>query len=235
MRARARIGVGGLVLAGLAAGLLSWWSHVPQEARVRKTIVTTVQNETPASFYVTGTMEMTATVSVDSSALFTPGWLTLMLRTTNPAVVPLARGSATATIRVPGRVSYGFPIQALTPDKIEVGDDGRIGVALPVLRIHSVEPDLAQLQMKTETAGWMRLFASGAPTEVRDRALASVEQALRRQAETHLRSATQPRTNTARALASLLTPPLQAAGMNTPQFRIRIGDDLVLAPHSSAP
>ncbi len=235
MTARIRIAVGALALVALGAGVILWWTSMPPEARVRKTIVTTVQNETPASFYVTGTMDMTATVSVDSSALVTPGWLTLMLRTTNPAVLPLARGSATATIRVPGRVSYGFPVEALTPDKIEVDDDGRIRVALPRLRIHSVEPDLAHLQMKTETAGWMRLFASGAPTEVRDRALASVEQAFRRQAEAHLHAATQPQTNTARALRRLLTAPLQAAGVDDPQFRIRIGDDLVLVPQTSEP
>jgi len=36
--------------------------------------------------------------------------------------------------------------------------------------------------------------------------------------------------NTARALEAMLRPPLKAAGVDTPRFRIRVGEQLVLQP-----
>jgi hypothetical protein len=218
-----------VVLVGLAGAAVLWWTSGPPLARVQRTVITTVQEEAQASFYVTGTLEMGATVSVDSSAYLTPDWLTVVLRNTNPAMVPLTRGSTTATVRIPGRVSYGFRVQNLTPEMIDVSEDGTIGVTIPALEIHSVEPDLTQLEVRTASEGWMRLFGSDTHTDVRDKALAGVEGAFRAQARRHLDTATQPRTNTARALQTLLRAPIEAAGIPDPQFRIRIGDDLVLS------
>jgi len=57
-----------------------------------------------------------------------------------------------------------------------------------------------------------------------------VEGAFRTQAERHLQSATQPRVNTARALKAMLTPPLRAAGVDDPRFRMRVGKQLTLTP-----
>jgi hypothetical protein len=57
-----------------------------------------------------------------------------------------------------------------------------------------------------------------------------VRGAFRTQAKERIASATQPRVNTARALEKMLRPPLVAAGVEDPQFRIRIGDRLSLQP-----
>lgn len=224
-----RFVVATVVLVGLAGLGILWWTSGPSLARVQQTVITTVQEEAQASFYVTGTTQMTTTVSVDSSAYLTPDWLTVVLRHTNPATLPLTRGSTTATVRVPGRVSYGFRVQNLTPEMIDVGEQGTVRVTIPALEIHSVEPDLTQLEVRTASEGWMRLFGSETHTNVRAQALAGVEAAFRSQARTHLDTATQPRTNTARSLQSLLRAPLEAAGISDPQFRIRVGDDLVLS------
>jgi hypothetical protein len=57
-----------------------------------------------------------------------------------------------------------------------------------------------------------------------------VQALLRAQAERHLETSVQPAVNTAEALQALLTPPLQAAGLEAPRFRFRVGPDLTLEP-----
>jgi hypothetical protein len=76
----------------------------------------------------------------------------------------------------------------------------------------------------------MRVFPSDVHGAVRQEALAGVKAAFRTQAERHLAGATQPRVNTARALRALLTPPLQAAGVEAPRFRMWVGEHLTLTP-----
>jgi hypothetical protein len=75
----------------------------------------------------------------------------------------------------------------------------------------------------------MQLFGSQEEQAQRD-ALGGVRDALRRQGQAHLNTATQPRVNTAQALEKLLRPVLRAAGVPNPQFRFEIGDELVLQP-----
>jgi hypothetical protein len=76
----------------------------------------------------------------------------------------------------------------------------------------------------------MRVFPSEVNEEVRKRALAGVRGAFRAQADARISTATQPRVNTARALEKMLRPPLAAAGLEDPSFRIRVGDRLSLQP-----
>lgn len=214
----------------MAVALVVWWDPGPSESAVRRTVLTTVQEEAPASFLVTGTLDISVTVRVDSSQYVTPDWLTYVVGQTQPSLLSLLEGSSQTQVRVPGRVSYGFEVQALTAQMITVEDDGVVAVDLPALTVHSVEPRLSRLRVRTSTRGWMRVFPSEVRADVRKRALDSVREAFRRQAEARIQTATQPRVNTARALQKMLTPPLQAAGLDEPRFRIRVGEQLTLEP-----
>jgi hypothetical protein len=225
-----RIGAGAVLVLVLGSAVFWLWPRGPSEEQVRRTVVTTIEKEAPASFLVTGTLTLNVEARVDSSDYLTPDWLTGMLRHAQPGVAPLLRGSAQARVRVPGRVSYGFDVRMLSPSMIEVGPEGRVLVGVPALSVHSVSPDLAKLEVKGGTEGWMYFFPSEAREDVRRQALSGVEEAFRRQAERRIRSATQPRVNTARALEAMLTPALKTAGIGAPRIRIRVGERLVLEP-----
>lgn len=226
---RTAIGIG--LLGGLLlATAVALWQWGPSEATVRRTVITTIQDEAPASFLVTGTLDLTVKVRVDSSQFLTPSWLTFLMEQAQPASLALIQGGAETRIQVPGTVSYGFDVRALTPSMVTVEEDGRVGVALPPLSVHSVEPTLSEMEVRTRTSGWMRVLPSDAPEAVRTQAFEAVEKAFRTQAERRIESATQPRVNTARALKAMLRPPLKAAGVGSPRFRIRIDDDLVMQP-----
>lgn len=232
MLKRTRIVFGTGLLIGLlvAVGIALWWGQGPSESHVRKTVITTVQKEAPASFLVTGTIHISTTVAIDSSDYVTPDWLTHVLGQTQPTVLSLLKGGSRTEVRVPGRISYGFDVRSLTAEMISVERGGVIAVDLPELSVHSVEPELSQLQVRSSTDGWMRVFPSSVREDVRKRALAGVEEAFRTQAQARLRSATQPRVNTARALEKMLTPALKAAGIEDPRFRMQLGDRLSLSP-----
>ncbi len=230
MSSTLRAAIGGGLVVGLVLIAVVLWGQGPSDATVRRTVITTIQDEAPASFLVTGTLDVSVTVRVDSSQFLTPSWLTYLLEKTQPSALPLVQGGSETRVRVPGTVSYGFDVQTLTPSMITVQEEGLVGVALPALTVHSVEPDLAKLEVGTQTAGWMRVLPSDLPEAVRTQALTAVEGAFRAQAERRIDTATQPRVNTARALEAMLRPPLKAAGVDTPRFRIRVGEKLVLEP-----
>jgi hypothetical protein len=200
-----------------AAGVLLWSRWEPPrltEREVRETVYTTIQREAGASFYVTGYIETVATMVVEDTRVLLPRMLDIRLGTTR------------ATVRVPGRVSYGFDAVHLRPEMIRVREN-EIEVQVPELAIYSAEPDLARLEVRTDV-GWTRLPSSG--QEAEHRALRQVNQALRQQGEAHLQGSTQPRVNTARALNTLLTPVLRSAGVPEPRLRFRIGGDLIVEP-----
>ncbi|MFB6271363.1 MAG: DUF4230 domain-containing protein [Salinibacter sp.] len=230
MSSTVRAAIGGGLIAGLLLVAVVLWSRGPSDASVRRTVVTTIQDEAPASFLVTGTMDLTVTVRIDSSQYLTPAWLTSLLQATQTGASSLVEGGAQAQVRVPGTVSYGFDVGALTSSMITVGANGLVGVDLPSLSVHSVEPKLGQLKVRSQTSGWLQVLPSDVPEAVRTRALGDVQNAFRTQAQRHLDTATQPRVNTARALKAMLRPPLKAAGVEAPRFRIRVGERLVLRP-----
>lgn len=204
-----------LLALGVAVGL--WWKAPGlTEEEVQRAVVTTIQREVPASFFVTGVIEATATTTVRNTKYLLPDLLGLNLGTTQ------------ATVRMPGRISYGFDAAVLRPEMIRLGDDDVVEVTLPELRIHAVEPDLSAMEVQT-TVGWARLHSSSGQ-RVEQQAMEHVQRGLRRQGQDHLQRSTQPRLNTARALEKLLTPVLQAAGMAEPRFRFQIGPHLVLTP-----
>ena len=228
MTAPVRAAIGGGLVVGIVLVVGLFWGKGPSEATVQRTVITTIQDEAPASFLVTGTMELSVTVRIDSSQYLTPSWLTYLLETTQPSALALVQGGAQTQVRVPGTVAYGFDVRALSPSMISVQRDGLVGVTLPSLSVHSVEADLGRLEVRSETSGWLHVLPSDVPEAVRTRALGAVQGAFRVQAERRLRSASQPRVHTARALKAMLRPPLTAAGIQEPRFRIRVGEDLVL-------
>lgn len=203
-----------------AAGLILLLRGLPEPPRiseqdVRDAMVTTIERESPEAFLVTGRLDLTVRTRVENSRVLLPG------------IVGLHLGTTSATVRVPGRVSYGFHVDSLKPNMIRMLDDGVVEIRLPPLAVYSTEPDLSRLEVETER-GWARLGTG--VDHVERRALTIVEGAMRRQALDHLRTSYQPRVNAGRALDRLLTPVLQGLGMTDPEFRVRLGEDLVILP-----
>ena len=203
-----------LVGAALALALTVGVPRVT-EGEVREAVFSTIEREAPEAFVITGTLELQVSTLIEDS------------RVLLPSILGLSLGTARATIRLPGRVSYGFPADSLRPGMVELTGDGRIEVRLPALSVYSVEPDLALMEVETRR-GWARL--PGTAEEVERQAIAVIEGAFRRQATAHLSSSYQPRINSARALQRLLSPALQGLGMAEPVFRFRVGDDLIVEP-----
>ena len=185
------------------------------EREVREAIRTTVERESPEAFLVTGRLELTVTTQIEDSRVLLPGVLGLDL------------GTSRATVRLPGRVSYGFAADSLAPGMIRFTEDGVIEIELPTLEIYSAEPDLAVMEVETER-GWARL--PGVAKGAERRAIGVIEGAMRRQGQAHLSSSDQPRINTARALERLLSPILRGLGMAEPVFRFRLDEDLIVEP-----
>ena len=210
-----------LALAALGAiGIVALLRTIPgpptlTEDQVREALVATIQRESPEAFLVTGRLELTVTTRVANSKVLLPGILGLNL------------GTASATVRVPGRVSFGFEADSLKPEMVRLLEDGAVELRLPALAVYAVEVDLSRLEVETER-GWARLESE--EEDVEQRALTIVEGAMRRQALSHLRSSYQPRINAGRALERLLSPALRGLGMTDPEFRIRLGEDLVILP-----
>jgi hypothetical protein len=209
--------VAGLLLA-VGALLIVLWLLRPRwdETVIRQSVITTIQSEAPASFYVTGVLRLAATSEVaDTRVLF-------------PDLLPLNLGTTRATVRLPGSVAYGFDVSALAPANVTFREDGVIEVTLPDLRVFSVEPDLSAMEIQTDV-GWARTHAGSGQTATQA-AIALAQDVLRQQAESHLSTSDQPRINTATALKDVLTPVLRSAGLDDPQFSFRIGPHLVMQP-----
>jgi hypothetical protein len=214
-----RIWIALLLLALLVAGgvlVVLVQRAVPRlsEREVRESVVATLMREADTSFVVTGYLDLVVTTRAEDTRILLPNLLDLRLGTTR------------ATVRVPGRVSYGFDLSLLDPETIRLAGD-TVEVRVPELSVYSAEPALAELEVETST-GWARHPVTA--REAERRAVQHLTQALRDQGEAHLADAVQPRVNTARTLERLLAPTLRAQGIAEPRFRIRIGDDLAIVP-----
>lgn len=203
------IATGALLLIG-AVGLFLW-SNRPRitEAEIRQAVYATIQRETPESFLITGAIEVTATTRVQNTRILLPG------------VVGIDLGTTAATVRVPGRVSYGFDVRNLTPAMIRLIGNDTIEVTVPEPLLYSIEPNLEQMEVETQR-GWLRL-SQRTVDDVRERAIMLIQSTMRTQGEAHLAGSAQPRINTADALYEMLRPVLLATGMENPQIRFRIG------------
>ena len=147
---------GALVILVVAAVAIFWIQRATprlSERQVRETVYVTLQREADTTFVVTGYIQLMVTTRAEDTRVLFPNTLDLSLGTTR------------ATVRVPGRVSYGFDMAELTPDMIRlVGDT--VEVELPHLTIYSAEPDLSELQVET-TTGWARFAVTAQETERR--------------------------------------------------------------------
>jgi hypothetical protein len=207
--------IGVLVITALAIGasFFLWTRWEPPrlaERQVREMVFTTIQQETGQSFYVTGSIDVTVMTTVEDTRVFLPRLLDLRVGTTR------------ASVRVPGRVSYGFDARGLRPEMIRV-EERLVQVSLPPLAVYSAEPDLSAMEVQTDV-GWTRLPSSGQDAE--RQALRHVNRALQEQGVAHLRTSTQPRVNTAEALATLIDPVLRSAGLQDFVLRFDLGDGL---------
>jgi hypothetical protein len=204
-----------LIAAAAGASLYLWTRWEPPrltERHVQEVVYTTIQREAQQSFYVTGSIDVMAVASVEDTRVLLPRMLDLRVGTTR------------ASVRVPGRVSYGFDVRGLPPEMIRV-EENVIQLTLPELAIYSAEPNLAEMEVQTDV-GWTRLPSSG--PEAERRALRHVNEALQQQGQAHLRNSVQPRVNSARALGIMLMPVLQAAGVPDPVLRFHVGDGLIV-------
>jgi hypothetical protein len=205
-------------LAGavVAAMLLLPGLRAPRvvERDMADAIYTAIQREADTTFVVTGYMDVVATTrSEDTLILF-------------PALLNLRLGTSRATVRVPGRVSYGFDVEQLTPGMVRVRGD-TIELELPLLAIYSTEPDLARLEVET-TTGWARMPVTA--QEAERRAVQLLNEALQRQGVAHLESSRQPQVNTARALRRMVEPAAVGLGMHDPYFRVYLGEGVFMEP-----
>lgn len=210
--------VAALVFVGVALVFVVLFFFRPRwdETVIRRSVITTIQSEAPASFYVTGTLQLTATSEVEDTRVLLPDLL------------PLNLGTTRASVRLPGFVAYGFDASDLKPTHVEVGADGVVTVTLPDLRVFSVEPNLNAMEVRTDV-GWARTHAGSGQAATQD-AIRLAQDILRKQATSHLASSTQPRLNTAEALQKLLEPVLIAAGVDDPRFQFQIGPHVVMQP-----
>ncbi len=205
-----------LLVVGLVGGaVVAVWRLVPRitQETVQQAVLTTIEREAPARFLVTGTLDATATVTLRNTKTLLPG------------VLDLSLGTNRVNVRVPGRIAYGFDVGTLRAEHVRLGDDGVVEVVVPPLRVFSVEPNLAGLQVQT-TRGWGR-SAEGAHA-LETRALPYVQRALRQQGTAYLNGRpVQARTNAAQALETMLRPALEAAGVKHPRFRFQLTPEIV--------
>lgn len=185
------------------------------EEDLKTAVTTTLQEEVPQSFLVTGRLTLSATLTATSTRY--------LLRD----ILGLNVGTTTATLRIPGHVGYGFDVRNLKASDVRIGEDGVVEVTIPELVVYSVEPVLEEMEVETDRG----FFRSQQSTQRQlERALEHVRPALRQQGEHYLYSNAQPRINTAQALSAMLQPALEAAGLPDPKFRFHIGGTVVMEP-----
>lgn len=189
------------------------------EEEVRSAVLTALQREAAEEFVVTG--RLTSSLSGSTSRR----WRLRMLN--------IETGRADVEVRVPASMTYGFSLADLDPDDIRFREDGVVEVVLPALSVFSVEPELEDAEVDISVTGQARL--GPALTErTLEQTLRRVRPALRDQAEAHLRDSDQPAVNSARALRTMLSTPLEAAGVDIGDVRFRFvvapGDTLDVSP-----
>jgi hypothetical protein len=182
----------------------------PQQIRER--VVATIQSEARESFLVTGSLQITATTTVENTRTFLPGILNLDL------------GTASASVQVPGTAYYGFDVRKLDARRIRISGD-TIEMDVPAPQLLSVDANLSEMQVQTDK-GWLRTPAS--VDKVERTAIRNIQNALARQAADYIANNTQPYVNTAHALEKTLRPALVAAGVQRPVFRFRLGERLLM-------
>lgn len=196
----------------------------PAEARVQAVVLTTVQQEAPASFFVTGSVALPAGSSIPHTTV----------QPVPPYLPPANSGSTSAEAHLPGTVTYGFDVQELTADHIRLDADGVIHLSVPPLQVFSTEPDLGRVQVAF-THVWRAWLTQQDGRAAEGDTLHAAQRALRMQAAQQLQEAHEPQLNSAEALRHLLLPTLQALGIARPAFRMQMDSGLVYEARGTAP
>lgn len=182
------------------------------ETQVRDAIRVALRTEADTAFLVTGYVDLSAAArSVNTRVLL-------------PDLLDLSLGTTESTVRVPGRVAYGFDVGELREEMIRARGD-TVEIDLPMVRLFSVEPDLSRLEVETRS-GWARAATTAQRAERRATQLLS--EALRQQGEAYLESSAQPDVNTGRAIRRIVTPVIVTLGIPSPIIRIYLGEGLLL-------
>ncbi len=199
-----------IVLLVLVMSVLRYAAkHVAPE-EIRERIVATIQSEAKASLLVTGSVDLTATVTIENVKTLLPGMLDIEL------------GTARAMAQVPGRAYYGFDVRELDRDKIDVRGD-TISITVPPPRVLSVDANLEQLRIWSDK-GWLR--SSGSLQSVELKAVQRIDNTLARQAASYVSNSAQPRVNSAEAIRRLLQPVLAAMGISNPVFQFELSEQI---------
>ena len=178
---------------------------------VTQIIISKLHNEQPASFLVTGHLDVTADITQANTKYLFPEYFDKNI----------SLGTTKSTVRLAGRVSYGIDLTKIQEASISFEPGNVVVITQDEIEVESVEPDMENMQIQTEV-GWARLHAwSG--QEVEREALIIAKDALEAEAVGHLRTSLQPAKNTEAALSHLLVPVLTAAGVSNPIIHFRKG------------
>ena len=214
---------------GIALGL--WLSpSSPSDERIRETIMTSLQQEADTTVFVTGYLEISTRLTFEETRRFPrsgelPRYTVPFFRAAGSPQINL--GTNRTSMQVPGRISYGFSLEKLRSEDIEIIDRRTIRVSIPELEVYSAEPHLEDLALDTEL-GWARWSSSG--RELEQRALGAIRKTLQQQGREHLRQSDQPAVNTMQGLKRLLTPTLRTAGIDDPRFEFYTASRHVTLP-----
>ena len=200
-----------LTLVGVIAALRRVAQGIAPE-EVRERIVATIQSEAKESILITGSIDLTGTVTVEN------------VRTLLPGVLDIDLGSSRATVQVPGRVYYGFDVRELDRDKIRIRGD-TIEITVPQPRVISVDANLQELRVWS-AKGWLR--SSQSLQTVERTAMQRIDNVLARQAAQHVATSAQPRVNSAEAIRRMVRPVVEAAGITNPVFQFQLTERLTL-------
>lgn len=209
-----------LIASGVALGI--WLSAPsPSDEQIKETIITSLQQEADTTVFVTGYLTISTRLTLEETRRFPrsdelPRYTVPLFHAAGTPQINL--GTNRTALQVPGRVSYGFSLENLGTEDIEIINGRTIRMNLPALEIYSVEPELERLSLETEL-GWARWSSSG--RELERRALGDIRASLRRQGQRHLRQSEQPVINTMRGVRRLLAPALKPAGIEEPRFEFR--------------
>ena len=200
-----------LILLGVIAALRRVAQGIAPD-EVRERIVATIQSEAKESILITGSVDLTGTVTVEN------------VRTLLPGVLDIGLGSSRATVQVPGRAYYGFDVRELDREKVRIRGD-TIEITVPQPRVISVDANLQELRVWS-AKGWLR--SSQSLQSVERTALQRIDNVLARQAAQHVATSAQPRVNSAEAIRRMVLPVVQAAGITTPVFQFQLTERLTL-------
>ncbi len=200
-----------LVLLAVIAALRRVADGIAPE-EVRERIVATIQSEAKQSLLITGSIDLTGTVTVEN------------VKTLLPGVLDIGLGASRATVQVPGRAYYGFDVRELDRAKIRIRGD-TIQITVPQPRIISVDANLQELRVWSDK-GWLR--SSQSLQSVERTALQRIDNVLARQAARYVSDSAQPRVNSAEAIRRIVQPVVKAAGIENPVFQFELTERLTL-------